>query len=177
MNKVLILIVLVSSYIFPKLNNNLHVVSLLDSVKTFYGDTCNVGIKSNLISRLYKYQGLKIVKDYLKQYERIRREITDFRKSYFNLITKESGMILDLARVFKQPKQRNIANVCGIYLGPDNVTSLALSYIIIRSSVNNYFVSIIQLLNFDSTFKNELIQYGKDWFYSEKLPEIKGTPF
>ena len=177
MNKFIFLFFLFTLSVYPKTTNKLRAITLLDSVKIYYGDTCNVGIKSNLISSLYTYKRISVINNYLKQYEAIRKKIIEFRKAYYNNITNENGMILDISRIFKDKKLQNIANVCGIYFGPDSVTSIALSYIIVRSSVKSYFFSIIQLLNFDKTFKEELLQNGKDWFYSKKLIEIKGTPF
>ncbi len=85
-------------------------------------------------------------------------------------------MILDIARVFKIKQRQNIANVFGIYFGPDSVTSIALSDIITRSAVKNFYFPMIQLFNFDPIFKEELVRYGKDWFYSLKLPYLKNAP-
>ncbi len=162
--------------VFPQISNKSKAAALLDSVKIYYGDTCNVGINSNLITELYKYKNISFVRAYLKNYNEIHKKIIEFRKSYFNLITKQDGMILDLARIFKLKKQQNIANACGIYLGPDSVTSIGLSYIITRSAVKNFFFTIIHFINFDPIFKEELLRNGKDWYYSLKLRYLKDGP-
>lgn len=150
--------------------------SLLDSVKIFYGDTCYIGVRSSLIQRLYKYQHYTPVKEYLKSYEELKDKIDTFRTIYGKTINNEKGLLLDLSRIFKVEKQFNIVNVCGIYLGSDSVTSLGLSYIILRSNPLKFKSKIYQLANFDQTFRHELTIYGTDWFKSRKLNEIISFP-
>ena len=71
----------------------------------------------------------------------------------------------------------NIINACGFYYGPDSVSSLIVSYSIVRNAVKSFNINIIQLANFDSTYKKEIETRGSDWYYSAKLAEIKGVPF
>jgi hypothetical protein len=150
--------------------------SLLDSVKIFYGDTCCIGVGSNLIQRLYKYKQYTPVKEYLKSYEDVKYKIDTFRTIYGKTINNEKGLLLDLSRIFKIEKQFNIVNVCGIYLGSDSVTSLGLSYIILRSSPIKFNSKIYQLANFDQAFRHEITIYGNDWIKSIKLNEITSFP-
>ncbi len=157
-----------------KLDRNYSTV--LDSVKIFYGDTCSVGIASKLIYELRKYSNVPEVSAYLGDYKTVHKTIIDFRRHYYETIMNERGMILDLKRIFKDKKQWNLANICGIYFGPDSVTNLAVSYIIIRDGVEDFYTPLLQLLNFDQTFKKELTKYGKDWYYSDKLKQIKDSP-
>jgi hypothetical protein len=151
-------------------------ISLLDSVKTIYGDSCEIGVNSSLIERLYHYKNLELVSNYLNQYQKIKNIILNFRKNYIDTIEKDPALLLDVDRIFRNKNLDNIINACGIYFGPDSVTNLVVSYTIVRSSVKNYYFKLIQLVNFDKTFKKELSTNGKDWFYSEKLAEIKNTP-
>jgi hypothetical protein len=166
-----------SFFVYSQNKNDLAARSLLDSVKTIYGDTCDIGVSSSLIKRLYKYKSLNEVKVYLSQYEKIRDKILEFRKNYRSTIENESAMLLDLDRVFHNQKQDNIINTCGLYFGPDDVTNLAVTYTIVRNSVRNFYLRILQLANFDQSFKRELTEYGDDWFISIKLKELKGVPF
>ena len=166
-----------STLIYSQNKNNLRGISLLDSVKTIYGDSCEIGVNSSLIMRLYKYKSLIDVNGYLMQYENIRNKIITFRKDYYQTIENDPALLLDANRIFKNQKMNNIINACGIYFGPDSVTDLVVSYTIVRSNVASFYLKTIQLLNFDKTFKKELTQNGADWFYSEKLKEIKNVPF
>jgi hypothetical protein len=166
-----------SFIVYSQNKNDLDARSLLDSVKTIYGDTCEIGVSSSLIKRLYKCERLNEVKTYLNQYEKIRNKILEFRKNYLSTIENQSAMLLDLDRVFHNQKQDNIINTCGIYFGPDKVTNLALTYTIVRNSVGNFYIQILQLANFDQSFKRELTEYGDDWFISIKLKDLKGVPF
>ena len=166
-----------SSFVYSQNKNDLAARSLLDSVKTIYGDTCEIGVSSSLIRRLYKYKKLNEVKAYLNQYEKIRYKITEFRKNYLSSIEKEPAMLLDLDRIFHNERLDNIINTCGIYFGPDGVTNLALTYTIVRNSVRNFYIQILQLSNFDQSFKRELTEYGDDWYISVKLKDLKDVPF
>ena len=154
---------------------NQKAITLLDSVKSVYGDTCNVGVSSKLIRQLFKYKNNSEVKSYLKTYNKLHQQINEFRRHYIHNIKNDKAMLLGLYRIFKG-KANNIVNACGIYFGPDSVTNIALSYTIVRSSVSSFYLDVVQLLNFDKTFKSELKKYGKDWFYSEKLRQIKNSP-
>ena len=156
--------------------NNINGISLLDSVKTIYGDSCEIGVNSTLIKRLYRYKDLKLVSNYLNQYNKIKDIILRFRKDYLASIEKDPALLLDVDRIFHNRNLDNIVNACGIYFGPDSITNLVVSYTIVRSSVKDYYLKLIQLVNFDKTFKKELSTNGKDWFYSKKLAEIKSTP-
>jgi hypothetical protein len=145
-------------------------------VKTFYGDTCCIGVNSALIKRLYKFQKYAPVRNYLNSYESIKKTIEDFRTIYSKTIYNEKAMLLGLSRILKNNRQQNIVNACGIYLGADSVTSVALSYIIIRSSPIQYSSGLYQIANFDPLFKKEITNYGSDWYNSEKLKEIMAFP-
>jgi len=149
---------------------------LLDSVKVFYGDTCCIGVNSRIIERLYQYKQYTPVSDYLKSYEEIKAKIDSFRAAYRKSIYDDNAILLDLSRIFKVYKQCNIVNLCGIYLGPDSVTSLSLSYIILRTTPSKFYSNIYQVANFDSAFKNEIREYGNDWYYSIKLRELTTFP-
>jgi hypothetical protein len=174
----LILITIIFSFrVFSQNKKYLKGIALLDSVKTIYGDTCEIGVNSSLIIRLNQFKNITVVDNYLKQYDNIRNKILQFRKDYYQTIENNPALLLDANRIFKVQKLNNIINACGIYFGPDSVTNLVVSYTIVRSNVANFYLKIIQLLNFDKTFKKELTQNGKDWFYSEKLREIKNVPF
>ena len=151
-------------------------LSLLDSVKTFYGDTCCIGVNSNLIKRLYGFQKYTPVKNYLNSYEAIRKNIEGFRKTYLKSIYDEQALLLDLSRIFSDSTQQNIVNLCGIYLGPDSVTSIGLSYIILRSNPAQFYSRLYQVVNFDQAFKEEITNYGDEWFYSKKLKELMELP-
>jgi hypothetical protein len=146
--------------------------SLFDSVKIFYGDTCFIGVNSNLIKRLYGFKKYVPVKTYLNSYESIRKTIENFRKTYIKAIYDEKSLLLDLSRIFKEDKQQNIVNACGIYLGPDSVTNIALSYVIIRSSPFQLNTKLYQMATLDQAFKYEITNYGDDWYNSRKLKEL-----
>ena len=75
--------------------------------------------------------------------------------------------------VFKDFVERNIVNACGIYYGADSVNSLILTYTIVHNFVISFYINVIQLSQFDYVFKNELLEYGKDWYYSKKLKSLK----
>jgi len=167
----------ISFHIYPQNKNTSSALTLLDSVKTFYGDTCEIGVNSSLMNRLYQYKDTNVVNNYLRQYQEIRNTITKFRKEYLKAINENPAMLLDISRVFNNSKQDNIINACGIYFGPDSVTNLVVSYTIVRSTVSNFYFNVIQLLNFDKTFKKELSENGKDWYYSLKLENLDHTPF
>ena len=146
--------------------------ALFDSVKTIYGDTCFIGISSELINRLYSYQNYKPIKSYLDSYENIRRNIEKFRKMFIKSIYNENALLIDMTKIFTLDKLQNIVNLCGIFLGPDSVTSIGLSYIILRVTPLKFYSKLYQINNFDSTFKKELISFGDDWYYSMKLYEL-----
>lgn len=112
------------------------------------------------------------VKNYLNSYESIRKTIENFRKTYIKTIYGEKALLIDLSRIFKKDKQQNIVNACGIYLSPDSVTSIGLSYIIIRSSPFQFNAKLYQMASLDQAFKYEITKYGDDWYNSKKLKEI-----
>ena len=157
---------------YSQTNSKPEYLALLDSVKTFYGDTCFIGVNSNLIKRLYGFQKCVPVKNYLNSYESIRKTIENFRKTYIKTIYGEKALLIDLSRIFKKDKQQNIVNACGIYLSPDSVTSIGLSYIIIRSSPFQFNAKLYQMASLDQAFKYEITKYGDDWYNSKKLKEI-----
>ena len=161
---------------FSQTNSEPVYSSLLDSVKTFYGDTCIIGVSSSLIKRLYNYQQYSRVKNYLSSYEIIKKKIDEFRQAYRKTIYDDNALLLDLSRIFDVSKQQNIVNVCGIYLGPDSVTSIALSYIILRSSPSKFYSKLYQVVNFDKEFKNEITNFGSDWYKSMELNGIITFP-
>ena len=165
----LISLLFFNSKTFSQTNSESEYSSLLDSVKTFYGDTCIISVNSGLIKRLYNYQQYSPVKNYLSSYETIRDKIEEFRRTYKKTIYDENALLLDLSRILSETKQQNIVNVCGLYLGPDSVTSIALSYIILRSSPVKFYSKLYQVSNFDQVFKNELTNFGSDWYKSMEL--------
>ncbi len=147
--------------------------SILDSTKIYYGDTCEVGISSPLILKLQKYKEIPTIKEYLHEYDIIREKIIKFRSAYYLSIKNEPALLLDLSRILKSRKQQNIANACGIYFGPDSINNLILSYTILRSSVANFYIGIIQIANMNQVFKTELEQPQTAWYKSRILSEIK----
>jgi hypothetical protein len=149
---------------------------LLDSVKIFYGDTCSIGVSSNLIKRLYNFQSYKPVRDYLNAYEAIKFSIESFRKSYGKTISEDNALLLGISRIFSDKRQQNIVNACGIYLGPDSVTSVGISYIILRSTPMTFYSQVYQIANFDKAFRKEILSYGSEWYYSEKIKELIEFP-
>jgi hypothetical protein len=167
----LISLLFLNTKTFSQTNSESEYSSLLDSVKTFYGDTCVIGVSSGLIKRLYNYQQYSPVKNYLSSYETIKDKIEDFRKAYIKTIYDEPALLLDLSRILDDPRQQNIVNVCGIYLGPDSVTSISLSYIILRSSPAKFYSKLYQVANFDKAFKDEITNFGNDWYKSMELNE------
>lgn len=154
---------------FSQTNSDSDYNSLLDSVKTYYGDTCSIGVSSSLIKRLYNYEQYTPVRNYLDSYETIRKIIDEFRRTYIRTIYDENALLLDLSRIFSDTRQQNIVNVCGIYLGPDSVTSISLSYIILRSSPLKFYSKLYQVGNFDNAFKKEITNFGDDWYKSMEL--------
>jgi hypothetical protein len=165
-----------NSKINSQTNSNPEYLSLLDSVKCFYGDTCAIGVNSKLINRLYDFQKYEPVRKYLDEYESIRKTIEDFRKTYIKTIYDEKALLLDISRIFNNARQQNIVNLSGIYLGPDSLTNISLSYIIIRTSPGKFYSKIYQVANFDQAFKIEITNYGDDWYNSKKLQEIIEFP-
>ena len=151
-------------------------IQLLDSVKIYYGDTCCIGINSILIKHLYEFQKYDPVRNYLDEYEFVRKEIEGFRTTYIKTIYNEPALLVDLSRIFADVKQQNLVNLSGIYLGPDSVTSVALSYIILRTSPKKYNSVIYQIANFDAAFKNEITKFGDDWYNSVELKGIVTYP-
>lgn len=149
-----------------------YAISILDSTKFYYGDTCEVGISSPLIIILKKYKNIPAIKEYLNQYDSIRNKIIKFRSDYSSLIKNEPALLLDLSRILSPRKQQNIANACGIYFGPDSVNNLILSYSILRSSVDNFYIGVIQIANLDQVFKVELEQPKTAWYQSKILYRI-----
>jgi len=170
-----IYILLLTFKSYSQTNQKLKYSAVLDSVKTYYGDTCSIGVSSALIKRLYKYQKYKPVKNYLKSYEEIKNAIEKFRKQYNKSISSDPALLLDVSKIFPKNEQQNIVNVCGIYLGPDSVTSIGLSYIILRSSPSNFYSKVYHVNNFDPTFKEELNNYGAEWYKSIKLKELNSS--
>jgi hypothetical protein len=154
---------------FSQSNTNPEYLSLLDSVKTFYGDTCCIGVNSNLIKRLYNFKNYSEVKSYLDIYDSIRQKIEGFRDTYKKSIYNEAALLLDLSRIFKNAKQQNIVNVAGIYLGSDSVTSIGLSYIILRSSPVKFYSKLYQVPNIEKAFREEITNFGNDWYKSLEL--------
>ena len=147
-------------------------ISILDSAKIYYGDTCEVGISSSLIVKLKQYKNIPAIKNYLAQYDYIRNKILEFRTNYYSSIKNEPALLLDLSRILSSKKQQNIANACGIYFGPDSVNNLILSYTILRSSVDNFYIGIIQMAKIDEIFKEELEQPQTAWYQSNILHRI-----
>lgn len=151
-------------------------LSLLDSVKYFYGDPCFIGVESKLIRRLYLFEEFQEVRNYLDQYESLKQKIIDFRLAYEDMIENDESFILDISRVLFED-EINIVNAVGIYLGPEKVNRLSLSYMLIRASVGLFFQPLIRFVNFDRTFRKELEHHPEDWFKSEKLRELPDLPF
>ncbi len=168
----LLIIISFQYYSYCQSANN-KIQKTFNLVKKYYGDSCEVGISSSLIKKLYALKSDKSIKDYLKVYESIHQKITNFRNEYLNKINTEKGLLLDLDGIFRNRDQQNIVNACGIYFGADSVTNLSLSYIIVRNNINQFYLSILQLTNFDPIFRHEISSNGIDWFYSEKLKQIK----
>jgi hypothetical protein len=130
-----------------------------------------------LIKGLKKYSKIPAVAEYLKQYEEIKNRINSFRGQSISNIYNNAAILLEMDRIFKDVKNRNIINACGFYYGPDSVSSLIVSYSIVRNSVKSFYINILQMANFDRTFKKEIEKSGKDWYYSAKLHEVKDVPF
>ena len=166
-----------TTQVFSQKKYNTAGLSMLDSVKVIYGDSCEIGVNSSLIKNLYRYRSIHEVGKYLEQYENIRNKILNFRKNYHNTIEREPALLLDVDRIFHNYKQDNIINACGIYFGPDSVTNLVVSYTIVRNDIENFYIKVIQLANFDNIFKKEITEYGDNWFTSAKLKGIKNVPF
>jgi hypothetical protein len=167
-----ILIVFLNDQVYSKTPSKPKYSALFDSVKTYYGDTCYIGVNSELIKHLYKYKNYKLINNYLNSYESVKKNIEKFRKIYIKSIYSDVALLLDLSKIFTIEKQQNIVNVAGIYLGPDSVTNIGLSYIILRCSPSTFFSKLYQVNNFDKTFKKELSNFRNDWYKSLKLKEI-----
>ena len=171
---------LLISIIFPSLafSQSMHhiIYSTLDSVKIFYGDPCEVGVKSSLIENLYKFDSNPAVKSYLDEYEIIKNNIENFRRNYLQMIEDDPALLLNLTGIF-HGKKINVINAAGIYFGSENVNHLNVSYIIIRNNIEDFYQGIIQFASFDKTFRSEISKLKSDWFHSKKLKEIRGTPF
>jgi predicted GIY-YIG superfamily endonuclease len=105
----LILIAISSNYAQSNLPDS--VASLFDSVKAVYGADCYIGVTSNLIERLNKYQQYPAIKTYLKRYKSIRNTIMMFRLSNSKTMNN-SAIILNMNAVFKDSVERNIVNAC-----------------------------------------------------------------
>ncbi len=146
--------------------------ALLDSVKSIYGDTCYIGVSSNLIKKLSKYKSYPEVANYLSEFYKIKKNIAEFRSNYINTLTHDAVILLDLSRVFKSSKQCNIVNACGIFFGADSVTNVAMSYFIIRNALQKSDESLLQIGNIDPLFKKELTSCGTDWFNSLVLKKM-----
>jgi hypothetical protein len=116
------------------------------------------------------------VRKYLDEYEFVRKEIEVFRAMYIKTIYNEPALLLDLSRIFASAEQQNLVNVSGVYLGPDSVTSVALSYIILRASPKKYNSGVYQIANFDAAFKSEITKFGDEWYNSMELKEIAAFP-
>lgn len=166
-----------SSKSFPQTATKTKAVAYLDSVKIYYGDSCFIGVSSSLMRGLYKYRRFKLVSDYIDQYEKVRQEIISYREQSIKEINNDAAILLDMDRIFKKPKEMNIINACGFYYGPDSVSSLIVSYSIVRNAVKDFYINVLQIASFDNTYKKEIEAQGKDWYDSAKLPEIKDVPF
>ena len=164
------LIALSSNYAQSNLPDS--VASLFDSVRAVYGADCYIGVTSKLIERLNKYQQYPAIKTYLKKYKSIRNTIMTFRLSNSSTMNN-SAIILNINAVFKNSVKRNIVNACGIYYGADSVNNLILTYTIVHNFVISFYINVIQLSQFDNVFKDELLEYGKDWYYSKNLKSLK----
>ncbi len=114
--------------------------------------------------------------DYLDQYESLKLKIIDFRSAYEDMIENDASFILDISRVL-DGDEINIVNAVGIYLGPNKVNRLSLSYMIIRNSAEIFFQPIIRFVNFEKTFRKELGHHTEDWYESGKLRELSDLPF
>ncbi len=150
-------------------------LAILDSVKTFYGDRCSVGVNSKLIEKLNPFKEHQQVKEYLDEFHKVKEQIIEFRKSYLPMLKNESLILLSLPRIFKSKKDWNVLNAAGIYFGADSVTNIALSYFIIKNNISKYNISLIQIGQVDPDFKKELTENGSDWIYSKKLKQLKLT--
>jgi hypothetical protein len=168
-----------TSILFLTLSNNYaqqnlpsSVITLFDSAKAEYGAHCYVGINSSLIVRLYKFQKYPVIKNYLKEYKSIRNVINTFRLNNSGALNNPAT-ILNMKAIFKDSVERNIVNACGIYYGADSVNNLILTYTIVHNFVISYYTNVLQLSQFDDVLKEELLEYGKDWYYSKKLKNLR----
>lgn len=148
--------------------------SLLDSIKSIYGDTCIIGVNSNLITELYNYDKYPEVHNYLKSYEGIHQKIEEFRNQFYKIISNDNAILLDPAKIFNQVQLQNLINIAGIYFGADSLTNICLSYFIVRNNIKDFYCKVMQITNFDQEFKKELTITGTDWYKSIKLKEVKG---
>jgi hypothetical protein len=166
--------------IFPSLalpqNLSKNIITILDSIKIFYGDPCEIGVESSLIKDLYEFASDSSVKSYLNEYELVKNNIETFRQNYLQMIEDDPALLLNLTGIF-EGKKINVINAAGIYFGSENVNHLNVSYIIIRNNIEEFYQEIIQFANFDKTFRSEISALKSDWFHSSKLKEISGTPF
>ncbi len=169
-----LLILFTSANIFPQQPSDYQ--TLLDSVKLLYGEPCQIGVASRLIYRLEKYHNFPDVKKYLNTYDSLHAIINNFRTRYKNEINDDPAMLLGVSRIFNG-NSANIVNAAGIYLGPDSLTNVGLTYIIIHNNIDSYIVGIIQIANFDKIFRTEICEFGADWYNSLKLKDLKGFPF
>jgi hypothetical protein len=164
--------------IFAQSFSTQRLAQIFDSVKTIYGNPCTIGVPSNLITELAKYGANDpTVQNYLAEYDSVDNIILNFRNSILNTINNQEAVLFDVSGVFPDSLEKNLINLCGIYYGPEYVSSLIVSYTIIHDGITNFYLTGAQFGSFDKTFKNELINSGKDWFYSQKLKQIKNVPF
>jgi hypothetical protein len=86
-----------------------------------------------------------------------------------------SAIILNMNAIFKDSVEGNIVNACGIYYGADSVNNLILTYTIVHNFVISFCINVIQLSQFDNVFRDELLEYGKDWYYPKKIKKPEGS--
>jgi hypothetical protein len=151
-----------------------NLISLFDSVKTEYGTQCYIGVNSRLMESLNKYQQYLVIKNYLKEYNSVKNAISTFRLNNSGALNN-AAIILNMKAIFKDSLECNIVNACGIYYGVDSVNNLILTYTIVHNFVISYYINVLQLSQFDNALKEELLEYGKDWYYSKKLKSLKGA--
>jgi hypothetical protein len=175
------LFIILYSVLFPALSNNYaqqnlpsNALALFDSVKAEYGASCCIGVNSRLMESLNKYQQYPVIKIYLQKYKSIRNAINTFRLNNSEALNN-SAIILNMRAIFKDSVERNIVNACGIYYGTDSVNNLILTYTIVHNFVISYYINMLQLSQFDNALKAELLEYGKDWYYSKKLKSLKNA--
>jgi hypothetical protein len=145
--------------------------ALLDSVKKYYGEQCTIGVSSSLIRQLYYYSNYDQVTSYLRNFERIKDDIENFRNEFHSRIYDDPALLLNMQNLF-EGDEINCVNATGIYFGTDNVNHLVLTYSIVRNSITSFNQPVIQLLNFDEVLRKELIAVKSDWYESAKLKEL-----